>query len=487
MCEIGLSRATGTQRRPSAEFLPRSHANRALSGVTTPQHQCLLAINHQLTTTTRHKGIRNMTCKQRPSSPLTRAQHPPEGRGSARRAGGLCTTTIALGLLGSPALGQDIDSLPYYITAPGTYTMTADLHQIGSTAISIAASNVVLDLGGHTLSGAGGYDGGYGYGVGVGPGVSNVTIRNGTIEDFSIETGILLYQTTGCTVSGVTVQRCGGGVSLLDSNQNTILNNTLDHNIHANIGVINSSTNIVQGNTCLGDASWGIRMGGASAGNFLVSNTCDGAFAWGIDLTDGTIVIANTTTNQSIGIHGEEVDGCLLQDNISTGNLHGILLAGNGNTLHHNTVNDNADTGFFLAGAGISVHHNTANGNGSGFYVLSANGSTIKDNTANGNTYDGIIVWTSGLQCGGNTITKNTANGNGHSGVEVFGCVSNIVKDNTTLGNAAYGVAIVAASGNEVEKNTATGNVLVDVVDDTCAANVWKRNQYVTSSGACIN
>src|SRR5207249_2839952 len=48
-----------------------------------------------------------------------------------------------------------ISSLPYSITAPGKYCLSGDLSISDSTsaAITISASNVLLDLDGYTLSG----------------------------------------------------------------------------------------------------------------------------------------------------------------------------------------------------------------------------------------------------------------------------------------------------------------------------------------------
>src|SRR6266480_3255884 len=49
-----------------------------------------------------------------------------------------------------------ISSVPYNITLPGSYIVTEDLPCSGcQAAITIAASNVDLDLDGHTLSGDG--------------------------------------------------------------------------------------------------------------------------------------------------------------------------------------------------------------------------------------------------------------------------------------------------------------------------------------------
>jgi hypothetical protein len=76
-----------------------------------------------------------------------------------------------------------ITSLPFTISAPGNYKLTKNLTYSGSSnAITVSASNVVLNLNGFTLSGTGSsnssiaiYDDGF----------SSVTLQNGTTTGFA--------------------------------------------------------------------------------------------------------------------------------------------------------------------------------------------------------------------------------------------------------------------------------------------------------------
>jgi hypothetical protein len=112
------------------------------------------------------------------------------------------TTTLllmaALGLTMSAtplhAANIQIMSLPYTISAPGTYVLTKDLIYTGTgTAISVLGNltaPVVLNLKGHTLTGSGKpgiSTENFSVAVfvsGNGPGVSSITIENGTITNF---------------------------------------------------------------------------------------------------------------------------------------------------------------------------------------------------------------------------------------------------------------------------------------------------------------
>jgi parallel beta-helix repeat protein len=396
---------------------------------------------------------------------------------------------LVLAATAHTAQAVDIDVVPFHITKPGTYTLTANLHQIGSTAITIAASDVVLDLGGFTLSGTGGFKGGYGYGVGVEPGHSNITIQNGTIDEFEIESGIMLNGVTGCTVSNVTVSQCGGGIAMIDGGGHTIEDNTLDHNVHANIATMHCSGNVIEGNTCTG-AAWGIRLGGASSGNSILDNTCiglGGSNTTPIDLTDtdSNTLIGNNLTNGWIGIYGVNSDTNIISNNVCTGNASGMTVHGDLNNIFGNQVNGNLETGIAGGGRGNTLDANTCNGNGTGIYFNGAVGCTITGNTANNNVHDGIVVWSSGGKCGSNTINLNSASGN-TTGIQVFACNDNGLANNIASANTTYGIVLSISNSNVLSTNTARSNGSVDLVDDSCLNNTWQQSTYLTSSGACI-
>jgi hypothetical protein len=90
-------------------------------------------------------------------------------------------------------------------------TLTADLSCPNGDGLLIAASDVTLDLAGHTLSG-----GGVGTGIQGGDFLdppSNITIKNGTVSGFGI--GLSFVQVHGLTLSGVTASHnVGNGVSV---------------------------------------------------------------------------------------------------------------------------------------------------------------------------------------------------------------------------------------------------------------------------------
>ena len=125
-------------------------------------------------------------------------------------------TMIALAITGFAAADQGrteigpTTTFPIVIDTPGSYVLTADLHvtTVGVVhAIQINADDVTIDLGGHVFRGPGeasaSETGIYGFNR------SNVTIRNGTVTEFT--TGVLLSgsESLGNRFSDLTISHCG--------------------------------------------------------------------------------------------------------------------------------------------------------------------------------------------------------------------------------------------------------------------------------------
>jgi hypothetical protein len=115
-----------------------------------------------------------------------------------------CLTLSLLALSGAARAETtdctEITGVPYNITTAGVYCLKSSL-TLGhvSTAIRVNASNVTVDLNGHTLDLAAGA-------AGVGSSISsNVTVRNGTIRGGAF--GVQLQATSGVVVSGNLVER----------------------------------------------------------------------------------------------------------------------------------------------------------------------------------------------------------------------------------------------------------------------------------------
>jgi parallel beta-helix repeat protein len=146
-----------------------------------------------------------------------------------------------------------------------------------------------------------------------------------------------------------------------------------------------------------------------------------------------------------------------VDSNTVTGNFGGILLTdelgpNHGNTISHNTVNDNAgDCGITLAshnqnavalsGPNVGKRQPTL----AGVY-----GNLISGNTANGNGAAGIIMAgpISGTAAYANTVTGNTANDNGIAGISIHShALGQDMNDNVITGNHLSHDALTGGAG----------------------------------------
>ena len=239
------------------------------------------------------------------------------------------------------------------------------------TAITIAASDVTLDLGGYTVSGPGLYNEAAGIGS---AGVEDLVIRNGTVRGFSID--LLIQETSGTTVRGVTHE-----ATLITGSANTVRDNA------GGAIAVRGDRNLVSGNVV--ERSWSF--------DDLTWLSASG--------TDNVIV-----RNLITGVGSSSADAT----------AYGLLLRMNGGLVAHNGVTAAAQylvgadvtvTGIHLSGDSAVVRKNVASGHIDGFEVLGP--FQLTDNLASSNLDDGIDVNVSG-----STLTRNEANDNGDLGIE---------------------------------------------------------------------
>ena len=173
-------------------------------------------------------------------------------------------------------------------------------------AFVINADNVTLDLGGRTITGPG-----------MGPqtwplpqldsvgvrtgGHTNVTIRNGTISQFS--TGIYFVDEVKSRIEDVTSERNRFGFYIHASSQNAIRRSTVVGNVYG-LHLQDSNDNIIEGNNLVrqtynSPGGFGIYLY-RSTGNRIVENTIENNVNWGIwfsDAKNNTIFHNNVAGN----------------------------------------------------------------------------------------------------------------------------------------------------------------------------------------------
>jgi parallel beta-helix repeat protein len=159
-------------------------------------------------------------------------------------------------------------------------------------AFIITADNITLDLGGRTITGPG-----------MGPqtwpqpqldsvgvrtgGHAGVTIRNGTISEFS--TGIYFVDMEKSRIEDVTSQRSRYGFYIHASNGNTILRSTVVGNIYG-LHLQDANENLIQSNNLVrqtynSPGGYGIYLY-RSRNNRILENTIENNVNWGIWFSD---------------------------------------------------------------------------------------------------------------------------------------------------------------------------------------------------------
>lgn len=219
-------------------------------------------------------------------------------------------TLILLSLHGYAC--TEINALPAVINSPGQYCLTADVvhttGEAGTTSIMIQSKDVLLDLGGHSLS-----CGINVYGIYVtGVGLTNVQVRNGTVRN--------------CAFS-VIVNNCGGGCEINNMN---ILNGK---------GILISKGS-----------------GAVIRANYLISTALDGE---GIDVgSSNSLVSGNFVTGYRNGIYSSGSNNVIRSNTISACSASAI------NAKTPITYMDNLTSGCAtpFVGSGISASVN-AGGN----------------------------------------------------------------------------------------------------------------------------
>jgi hypothetical protein len=183
----------------------------------------------------------------------------------------------------------------------GTYRLSGDLAAPvagGETCIAVNASDVTVDGRGHAVTGNGS---GVGIGV-VRAGLSNVTVRNVTVDDYF--DGVYLRETPGGRLldATVTVQSLGGPVDLVRSDDAVVRNVTV-RTFGDGVAVSGAARPTVRDVRVVATSGGGVAVAAVDTGNATLANvTAIGPYFGGIDaaesrdlrVTDSTLRNATT-------------------------------------------------------------------------------------------------------------------------------------------------------------------------------------------------
>jgi parallel beta-helix repeat protein len=297
--------------------------------------------------------------------------------------------------------------------------LEADLTNCPGVGIVIGAEDITLDLNGHTIDGVNppttdcNRPPGTTIGVSDEGGFDDITVRNGTIQEFDhgIEGGLGDSRLTHLTLRANTFS--GISIGSFDP-QDNLDDNTIDHNI-------------VDGDSC----------GGGIA----------------VTVSHGSVIEHNRVTN----MHDEEGAGI-------------ILVTGGDNRVEHNSLNG-------IRGDGVALYfdtnqnrieHNTISDGGGGIVILGpASNNRIQHNAIARMQFAGIVVEMADFAPGpptGNEIARNTlvstADGIILFEAEAAEVTRNSVTGSGTFGDptsAGFGIILDGVSHSLVSRNSVFG------------------------------
>jgi parallel beta-helix repeat protein len=398
-------------------------------------------------------------------------------------------------------------------TVTTSITLANDVGPCLGDGLVVSANNVTVDLGGHTVRGAGTDPAGAVDQAGVRlDNVSGVTVRRGTVRDFFV--GVLVKGGSKNTITGVTATNnvgsgtttYGEGIAIDGSNNNTIANNTVTFDgPYAGIDMINgSSHNLVSHNNASDN-----HVPAPGAG----PNGEPGQEDIGISVDSGASF--NTIDGNQANRNG----------------FFGISLAGppgtEGETASHNVANDNGNIGINAGTGGMghlvfgnSLDHNgyeqfgPSNFPGFDFGVVTCGAcfgpgtpTTIKGNTVTRTNGPGIALLFNGSQFLGGTGRFGTFPPRPYQAPR-----SNVVQGNRVQNNIGDGIYVECDKlydanfqstchpnppphvGMRILTNTSTGNggagagtTAWDLHDGNgnCNFDVWKGNKANTGNPPC--
>jgi parallel beta-helix repeat protein len=274
-----------------------------------------------------------------------------------------------------------------------------DLTNCPADGLVIGASNITIDLHGHTIDGDG-VNAATDDGIDDTGGFDGVKVEHGTIQQFS--QGVNLVGVTNSRLDHLKVTQTHRGIEIqAASNGNRIEHNKVTANFDA-IHLVGSDSNRIDHNDASSNTASGIVLITGSDGNSVEHNTTHDNATWGIT-----------------------------QD------------SSNDNSYRHNRIAKNGTAGFEpFNSTGLHFEHNDLKQNRIGIELFNTDASFFTDNRISKSTLDGIHSFTGST---GNLFKRNHADHSGADGIDVGDPGNTLTKNhadrNTNLG-------IFAAPGN---------------------------------------
>jgi parallel beta-helix repeat protein len=347
-----------------------------------------------------------------------------------------------------------ISSLPITITNSGSYYLAGNLTgQSGTNGITIACSQVTLDLAGFTLAGVPGAM----VGVNI-PNGTNIVVVNGTIRGWG-NLGIFANVSNGRFEH---LNFSDDGTALQSGTECLVLACTAYNNLNGFFVGENSTVKdcaagstgpgITTGDACVVDNCTVTGSGflGFSIGNGCTVKGCAAKanFPAGFKAGDGCTLIACTAFNNGATGMVARTD-CTIKDCTAKSNGSVGIRVENGSSVTGCTSSQNGGDGFETTLSRLSGCIAFVNSRAG----ISSSASSITDCTVYNNTLDGILVDSD------SQVLNNDISGNGSlgatAGLHVTGS-NNRIDGNHSVLNSPRNIWVLTTNGNNtIIRNTA--------------------------------
>jgi len=313
------------------------------------------------------------------------------------------------------------------------------------------AGNIVIEMSGITLDGAGHTIEGTGLGNGIfAMGLSGVTIKDTVVKNFDL--GIVMVFCDSSTVKENEVSDCfNGGIHLYGSNDNTLKDNAIWDNYWEGIWLDGSSDNLIKDNRVWNNGEAGIFLWYSCNNNLLKDNKVyENGGLFGPNSGGGILLFYDCNRN-------------VIKDNdASDKNGVGIVISdgSSDNVVTGNTIRKNMAGGIYIR---FDCHNNEITKNTvfkcyfsgqCGLRILFSGGNMVSQNSV-AQCYRGLLVVNNPLD-NPNSITENTFCDN-YRGLHFIGGGNNVIYHCNVIRNEI-----------QVEDNSA-GNQY----DDSSGGNYW--------------
>lgn len=320
--------------------------------------------------------------------------------------------------------GTPISSLPFLASSSGHYYLTRDLVlPAGGTAISVSNDDVHIDLNGFALRATSG-----GTAVVIPGNRSRVTVRNGTVEGFTI--GINQpgnAAVTQVTIEDLTIRNSGLGITVQEG---AALRHISVYN-GAGGGMIVGANSSIEDAVVYTAVAVGIETGTSSS-----IRNCNVQFVSGGAAGQAAVRVGA----------GSIIDQCTARSNAMSG------IVGGANTTVTNSLsvfNGQGDGLGISLGQGSSVLDSVTRAN-SGNGIVVGNFSIVERSVAWGNDANGIVI---GAR---STVRASSIESSGLMGIAATNSAGAVIESNNISNNGTHGIE--AGTGLRILNNTLAGN-----------------------------